>query len=205
MPRERIDFWYHRLLDIKHMVIVAYFVRGNPLMPHRLLLPISNMFFSMYFPTDRTAHTRVFGGLVVDHWLEQKVAQTANDSAMQDRTAMQEDQNLYSWMLYHLSYVPPPKFLSDQFDQVLNLWDRIPPIYQNAETQINWLNRWLSVIWWSVKFKFVYFYSANSTMLSWHYRNIKVALHTAIGIDKWNYTVCTYIRSWCAASISTIT
>ena len=35
-------FSYHRLLDIKHMVIVTYFSRGNPLSPHSLLFPISS-------------------------------------------------------------------------------------------------------------------------------------------------------------------
>ena len=41
MPLEHIDFqiigyW----TDIKHMVIVTYFFKGNPLLPHRLLFPI---------------------------------------------------------------------------------------------------------------------------------------------------------------------
>ena len=31
----------------------------------------------MHFPTDRTAHTTAFDGPVVDHWLEQKIAQAA--------------------------------------------------------------------------------------------------------------------------------
>ena len=34
--------WYHRLLDIKHMLIVTYFFRGNPLSPYSLLFPISS-------------------------------------------------------------------------------------------------------------------------------------------------------------------
>ena len=36
--------------------------------------------FYMQFPTDRTAHTTAFGGPVVDHWLEGKIAETANAS-----------------------------------------------------------------------------------------------------------------------------
>ena len=32
-------FSYHWLLDIKHMVIMTYFFRGNPLLAHRLLFP----------------------------------------------------------------------------------------------------------------------------------------------------------------------
>ena len=33
---------YHRLLDIKHMVMLTYFFRGNLLSPHRLLSLISS-------------------------------------------------------------------------------------------------------------------------------------------------------------------
>ena len=39
----------------------------------------------MHFQTERTA----FDGPVVDHWLEQKIAQPANASAMQDQSATQ--------------------------------------------------------------------------------------------------------------------
>ena len=42
----------------------------------------------MHFPTDRTAHTTTFDGPVMDHWLEWKIAQIANTSTMQDRSAM---------------------------------------------------------------------------------------------------------------------
>ena len=42
----------------------------------------------MHFPTDSTAHTTAFDGPVVDHWLEQKIAQTANASAMEDPSTM---------------------------------------------------------------------------------------------------------------------
>ena len=56
----------------------------------------------MHFPTDRTTHSTVFDGPVVDHWVEWKIAQTANASAVQDRSG---DLNLYKWVLYHLSYV----------------------------------------------------------------------------------------------------
>ena len=43
--------------------------------------------------------------LSTDHWLERKITQTANAPTMQDRSTMQDDPNLYSWVLYHLSYV----------------------------------------------------------------------------------------------------
>ena len=35
----------------------------------------------MHFPTGRTAHSTAFDGPVVDHWLEWKIAQTANVTA----------------------------------------------------------------------------------------------------------------------------
>ena len=50
----------------------------------------------MHIPTDRTVHTTAFDGPVVDHWWERKIAQAANASAMQHRSTMQEDPNLYS-------------------------------------------------------------------------------------------------------------
>ena len=56
----------------------------------------------MGFPTDRMAHTTAFDRPAVDHWLEKKIAQTANATAVQDRSG---DPNLYSWVFYHVSYV----------------------------------------------------------------------------------------------------
>ena len=45
--------------------------KGNPLPPHRLLFPInSKVFFYMYHPTDRIAHSTAFVTPVVQHWLE---------------------------------------------------------------------------------------------------------------------------------------
>ena len=40
----------------------------------------------MHFTIDRTVHDIAFDGSVVDHWLERKIAQTANASAMQARS-----------------------------------------------------------------------------------------------------------------------
>ena len=42
--------------------------RGNPLPPHGL-------FFYMHHPSDRIAHTKAFVTSVVEHWLEQEIAQ----------------------------------------------------------------------------------------------------------------------------------
>ena len=75
------------------MVIVAYFYRGNPLLPHRQLFLI-NRTGSVICAFPQAAHTTAVDGPVVIHWLEQKIAQTANASAMQDRSVMQEDPNL---------------------------------------------------------------------------------------------------------------
>ena len=57
----------------------------------------------MHFPTDRTAHVNALDGPVMDHWLEWKVAQTANATSVQDRS---DDPKIYRWMLYRLTYVP---------------------------------------------------------------------------------------------------
>ena len=42
--------------------------RGNPFLPHGLLL-------YMHHPTDRIAHTTAFVSPVVEHWLEREIAQ----------------------------------------------------------------------------------------------------------------------------------
>ena len=76
---EHIDFHIIDLLDVKHMVILTHFFRGNPLSPHRLLFPISiKRSFICTFPQRRTAHTTDFDGPVVDPWLGWKKAQTAH-------------------------------------------------------------------------------------------------------------------------------
>ena len=57
----------------------------------------------MDFPTDRTGFIVAFDGPFVDLWLERKITQAANASAVQDRSG---DPNLYRWILYPLSYGP---------------------------------------------------------------------------------------------------
>ena len=49
--------------------------RGNPLPPHRLLFPISNMGYFICIIPDRITHTKSFVTPVVEHWLERKIAQ----------------------------------------------------------------------------------------------------------------------------------
>ena len=65
-----------------------------------LLFVISSTYLLYAHSTDRQVHTTAFDGPVVDHWLERKIAQTTK----QDQSAMQEHPNLYSRVLYHLSY-----------------------------------------------------------------------------------------------------
>ena len=50
--------------------------RGNPLLPHGLLFPISSKgSFICITPTDRITHTAAFATPVVEHWLEREIAQ----------------------------------------------------------------------------------------------------------------------------------
>ena len=49
---------------------------GNPLTPHGLLFLISKQgFFYMHHPTDRITHKTAFVIPVLEHWLEQEIAQ----------------------------------------------------------------------------------------------------------------------------------
>ena len=92
-------------MDVRHLVSVTYFFRGNPLSPHRLLFLISSKgYFISTFPTDRTAYTTDFDGPAVDNWLEWKIDESANAPAIPDQSAMQGDPNLYSRVFYHLRY-----------------------------------------------------------------------------------------------------
>ena len=58
--------------------------RGNPLPPHRLLLPVSSKVFYMHHPTDILTHTTEFVTPVVEHWLEREIAQWVHP--MKDRS-----------------------------------------------------------------------------------------------------------------------
>ena len=50
--------WFsYRLFDVKHMVIVTYLFRGNPLSPHRLLFPIITSKGSFIITFPRQYHT----------------------------------------------------------------------------------------------------------------------------------------------------
>ena len=49
--------------------------RGNLLLPHGLLFPISSKGCYMHHPTDRITHTTNFATPVMKHWLERETAQ----------------------------------------------------------------------------------------------------------------------------------
>ena len=57
----------------------------------------------MHFPTDRRTHATNFDRPVVYYWLDQKFAQAANATAVQDGSGAP---NLYRRVLYRLNYVP---------------------------------------------------------------------------------------------------
>ena len=73
---DALNTFYLRLYGAGHMVNDHLdSERGNPLPPHRLLLPINSKHHYMHHPTDRIAHTTAFITPVVEHWLEREIAQ----------------------------------------------------------------------------------------------------------------------------------
>ena len=56
--------------------------KGNPLPPHRLLVPINSK--GSFICTDRITHTTAFVTPVVEHWLEREIAQWVHP--MKDRS-----------------------------------------------------------------------------------------------------------------------
>ena len=65
-----LNTFYLRLYGFRHMVEHhSGSERGNPLLTHGLLFPISSkVFFYMHHPIDRITHTTAFGTPVVEHW-----------------------------------------------------------------------------------------------------------------------------------------
>ena len=73
---DTLNTFYLQLYGIRHMVKHhSDRQRGNLLPPHRLLFSISSIVFYMHHPTDRITHTTAFVIPVVEHWLEQDIAQ----------------------------------------------------------------------------------------------------------------------------------
>ena len=68
---DALNTFYLRLYGVGHMVKDhSDSKRGNSLLPHGLLFPISSKgFLYMHHPTDRITHTTAF----VEHWLEQEM------------------------------------------------------------------------------------------------------------------------------------
>ena len=75
--------------------------RGNPLLPHRLLFPISSKgFFYMHHPADRITHTTAFVTQVVGHWLEREISHWIR--SMKDRS---DDPSHHERTLLPRSYI----------------------------------------------------------------------------------------------------
>ena len=73
---DAFNTFYLPLYGIRHMVKDhSDSQKGNPLPPHRLLFPINS---------NRIAHTTAFVTPVVEHWLEQEIAQWVHH--MKDRS-----------------------------------------------------------------------------------------------------------------------
>ena len=71
--------------------------RGNLLLPHGLLFPISSKDSFICTIPDRIAHTTAFVTPVVEHWLKQEIAQWV--SADRDKLMLSfTDYNLLHWL-----------------------------------------------------------------------------------------------------------
>ena len=81
-----LNTFYLWLYGVRHMVKDhSHWEKGNPLLPHGLLFPINSKgFFYMHHPTDRITYTMAFVTTVVEHWLEQEIAQWVHP--MKDRS-----------------------------------------------------------------------------------------------------------------------
>ena len=77
---DTLNTFYLRLYGVRH----SDSEKGNPLLPHRLLFPISSKGSFICTIPDRIAHTMAFVTPVVEHWLEQEIAQWVHP--MKDRS-----------------------------------------------------------------------------------------------------------------------
>ena len=79
-----LNTFYLWLYGVEHMVKNhSDSERGNPLLPHGLLFPVSSRVPLYAHPTDRIAHTTTFVISVMEHWLERE---QLNGSTMKDRS-----------------------------------------------------------------------------------------------------------------------
>ena len=72
---DALSTFYLRLYSVRHGKNYSDIERGNPLSPHGLLFPISSKGSSICVIPDRIRHTTAFVTPVVEHWLEQEIAQ----------------------------------------------------------------------------------------------------------------------------------
>ena len=80
---DALNTFYLRLYGVRHMVEDhSDSEKGNPLLPHRLLLSISSKGY--FICTDRITHTTAFVTPVVEHWLEREIVQWVHP--MKDRS-----------------------------------------------------------------------------------------------------------------------
>ena len=100
---DALNTFYLQLYGIRHMVkVYSDSEKGNLLLPHRLLFPISGIY--MHHPTDRITHTMAFVTSVVEHWLEWEIAQWVHP--MKDRS---DDPSHYEWTPLPQSYISLPR------------------------------------------------------------------------------------------------
>ena len=78
----------------------SYRERGNPLLPHGLLFPISSKgSFYMHHPTDRITHTTAFVTPVMEHWLEREIAQWVHPMNDRSDDPSHHERTLYLWAM----------------------------------------------------------------------------------------------------------
>ena len=75
--------------------------KGNPLLPHRLLLSINSKVFYMHHPTDRITHTMAFVTPVVEHCLEREIAQWVYPMKDRSYDPSHHERMLYLWATSH--------------------------------------------------------------------------------------------------------
>ena len=74
--KDALNTFYLQLYGVGHMVKYhSDSDRGNPLLPHGLLFPISSKGSFICIISDRITHTTAFVTPVVEHWLERETAQ----------------------------------------------------------------------------------------------------------------------------------
>ena len=82
---DALNTFYLRFIGVRHMVKDhSDSEKGNPLLPHKLLFPISSKGSFICTIPDRITHTTAFVTPVVEHWLEREIAQWVHP--MKDRS-----------------------------------------------------------------------------------------------------------------------